>query len=246
MAYTALEEERKMQITLAAEVSRLKEVNESLLSRLDSCISENLELEKLLKQERERSMFELNTQKEKFKDEIIKCKTELVKSNASNCKLRKTCDALKAELDEFLKRENLKQERERVMFLEKELESQKEKYRVDISEYQSQLENSKKRAFQLLERATYLEAEIPNREAAAVLAFKTSSEYHKTMEAVFTKAFQDCQAMLKEYCPELEPVLLLDDEDCDQNNAGTDAQGIEGSIRTEDGNLGNIDGPTPA
>ncbi|XP_004296822.1 PREDICTED: uncharacterized protein LOC101303503 isoform 1 [Fragaria vesca subsp. vesca] len=246
MAYLALEEERKMQNTLAAEVSRLKEVNENLLSRIDNRISENLQLEKLLKQERERSMLEMDTQKEKFKAEIIKCKTELVKSNVTNGKLRKKCDALKAELDEFVKRENLKQERERVMSLEKELESQKEKYRVDISEYQSQLVNSKRRAAQLLERATYLEAEFPNREAAAVSAFKTSSDYHKTMEAVFKKAYEDCRAVLKEYCPELDFMIIHDEEDCDQNSAEKDAQGKEVSIRTEDADLSNTDGPTSA
>lgn len=99
-----------------------------------------------MKQERERSILELNTQKEKHKAEIIKCKTELVKSHVTNGRLQKKCDVLKAELDELVKRENLKQERERVVSLEKELDGQKEKYRVDITEYQSQLEKSKKRA----------------------------------------------------------------------------------------------------
>ncbi|KAK9933738.1 hypothetical protein M0R45_020914 [Rubus argutus] len=103
IAYLALEEERKMQTTLAAEVSRMKEVNENLLSRIDSRISENLELEKLLKQERERSLLELNTQKEKHKAEIIKCKTESVKSHVTNGRLQKKCVALKAELDELVK-----------------------------------------------------------------------------------------------------------------------------------------------
>lgn len=214
-----------MQTTLAAEVSRMKEVNENLLSRIDSRISENLELEKLLKQERERSILELNTQKEKHKAEIIKCKTELVKSHVTNGRLQKKCDALKAELDELVKRENLKQERERVMSLEKELDGQKEKYRVDITEYQSQLEKSKKRAAELLQRATYLEADIPNREAAAVLAFKTSSEYHETIKAVFIKAYEDCRAMLKEYCPQSDFMLLLDEKDSDESSAEKGAQG---------------------